>query len=64
MSDLTHTHPRKRCFLFLAQLAPRRVRLELLLPPCPPSGENCLRLEDEASNREKQGEERSPGGVS
>ena len=38
LSDLTHTHPRKRCFLFLAQLAPRRVRLELLLPPCPLQG--------------------------
>lgn len=31
------------------------MRLELLLPPCPSLGENCLRLEDEASSGEKQG---------
>lgn len=57
MSDLTHTHLRKRCFLFLAQLAPKRVRLELLLPPCPLQG-RTVRLEDEASNGEKQGKSR------
>ena len=53
--ELTHTYPGMRCFLFLAQLAPRGVRLQLLLPPCPSRGENCLRLEDEASDGEKQG---------